>query len=252
MNKLLLSLFVSGAFFTTQAFAAEANGAFSPTQTQAIEKIVHDYLIKNPQVLVEVSQALQQQQMSQMQKTASKAIAQNAKQLFSDPQSPVIGNPNGDVTIVEFMDFQCTHCKEMSPIMETIIKQDGNVRVVYKELPIFGPTSEFAAKAALASIKQGKYAQFHAALMKDDKSLSKEEVLKIAQAVGLNISQLQKDADSPAIAQQLKDNFKLAQAMGLMGTPALVVANRDGSKTVFVPGTTSQQNLQQLIASMRK
>lgn len=250
-TKYLLPLVLSLTCASSAIFA-QGNTQFNPAQTKEIEQIVHDYLVKNPQVLIEASQALQQQQMAQMQKTASKAITANIKDLFNNPASPVIGNPNGDVTVVEFMDYQCPHCKEMSPVLDTLVKGDSNLRVVFKELPIFGPTSEFAAKAALASQKQGKYAAFHVALMKDQNPLAKDEVLKIAKEVGLDIDKLSKDVSDPVIDQQLKDNYKLAQQLGLVGTPAFVIANRQGTNTAFIPGSTSQQGLQQAIAQVRK
>ena len=250
-NKALISLLLP-LTLASGAALAQNSSSFNPNQTKEIQQIIHDYLVKNPQVLIEASQALQQQQMAQMQKTASKAITENARDLFNNSTSPVVGNPNGDVTVVEFMDYQCPHCKEMNPVIDGLIKTDGNLRVVYKELPIFGATSEFAAKAALASIKQGKYQAFHAALMADQNPLSKDEVLKLAREVGLNTDKLSKDAEDTQISQQLKDNNALAQKLGLMGTPAFIVGRRDGSKTAFIPGTTNQQSLQQLITQTRK
>lgn len=253
LTRLLYSSLFAIAFASTSAVAAnEAAGQLSPEQTKQIQKVVHDYLISNPQVLVEASQALQQQQMGKMQQNAQKGIAENAKDLFDNPNSPVAGNPKGNVTVIEFMDYQCGHCKEMSPIIDQIVKADPEVRVVIKEFPIFGETSEFASKAAIASVKQGKFWPFHLALMKDTNPLSHEEVLKIAKSVGIDTAKLESDMKDPAITDQLKDNFKLAQALGLMGTPALVVGNQGGTKTAFVPGTTSKSNLEQLIAQVRK
>lgn len=249
--RLIFSIAFATVFAGT-ALAQNGAGQFTPDQTKQIQQIVHEYLVKNPQVLVEASQSLQQQQMAQMQKTADVAISKNAKDIFNNPNSPVVGNPNGNVTIVEFMDFQCAHCKEMSPIMEDLSKTDGNLKIIYKELPIFGPTSEYAAKAALASARQGKYAAFHVALMQDQNPLSKEEVMTIAKNVGLDTDKLAKDIADPAIDKQLKDNIRLAQALGLMGTPAIIIGDKSGSKTVFIPGSTSKQNLQQAIDKLRK
>jgi protein-disulfide isomerase len=251
IRHLTISLLLTSALTASGALADNAS-QFTPAQTQQIEQITHNYLVKNPQVLVEASQALQQQQMQQMEKAATKGISANAKDLFNNPASPVVGNPNGTATVVEFFDYQCPHCKDMAPILDTLVKQDPQLRVVYKELPIFGETSEYAAKAALAAQKQGKYIEFHNALMKDTNALSKDEVLKDAKAIGLNVDQLTKDMNDPTIAAQLKDNYALAKSLELVGTPAFIVGNRDGSKTEFVPGTTTEQNLEQLIAKVRK
>ncbi len=253
LTRLLSSSLLAVAFFASaSAIAANQPSGLSPEQTKQIQQVVHDYLISNPQVLVEASQALQQQQMSKMQQTAQKGIAANAKDLFDNPNSPVAGNPKGNVTLIEFMDYQCGHCKEMSPIIDQIVQADPQLRIVIKEFPIFGETSEFAAKAAIASAKQGKFWPFHLALMKDENPLSHDEVLKIAQSVGIDTTKLQEDMKEPAITEQLKNNFKLAQELGLMGTPALIVGNQGGTKTAFVPGTTSKGNLEQLISQMRK
>lgn len=245
-SSLLCAVFLSGAA------SAQTNGQFSTEQTKQIQQIVHDYLVQNPQVLVEASQALQQQQMQTLEKTATAAIAKNAKDIFDNPASPVVGNANGDVTLVEFMDYQCAHCKEMEPVVQALLASDKNLRVVFKELPIFGNNSEFAAKAALAAQKQGKFAEFHIALLKDTNPLTKEEVLKIAKSVGLNTDQLVKDAASTEYDQQIKDNYKLAKALGLMGTPALIVAPRTGEQPVFIPGATNKETLEKAIAQVRK
>jgi protein-disulfide isomerase len=252
VKKYLLTSALSLSIAAPFAALAQNGTSFTPDQTKEIQQIMHDYLVKNPQVLIEASQALQQQQMAKIQQAASKAISNNIKDIFSNPDSPVIGNPSGDVTLVEFMDYQCVHCKEMTPVIGDLIKANPKLRVIFKELPIFGPTSEYAAKAALAAQKQNKYAAFHDALMNDSNPLSKDEVLKIAKSVGLDTDKLEKDINDPSVDKQLKDNFRLAQELNLVGTPAIVVGNRQGSKTAFVPGTASKENLQQLITQVTK
>lgn len=250
-NIFFSSLFLLAGLVTVQA-NAESNGQFTPDQVKQIEKITHDYLVKNPQVLVEASKTLQEQQMQEAQKTASSAIAKNAKDIFNNPDSPVVGNPNGDVTLVEFMDYQCAHCKEMNSIVNDLLRSDSNLRVVFKELPIFGPTSQYAAKIALAAKKQGKFMEIHDAFMKDQNPLTKDEVLKIAKGLGLNVEQLDKDATSAEFDQQIKDNYKLANELALMGTPAFVISNRNGKNSIFIPGATSKENMRDAIEQARK
>lgn len=224
--------------------------SFTPSQTSAIQQIVHDYLVKNPDVLVEASQALQEREMAKAQQSALSSITQNKDKLFNDPNSPVMGNAKGNVTIVEFLDYQCGHCKNMSTVIAKAIKQNSNLRVVIKELPIFGAVSEFAAKAALASVKQGKFDAFHAALLSQTSPLSKQTVLNLAKSLGIDINKLQKDINNPEIAQQIKGNFQLAQNIRLMGTPAFVLGNSDLSQFKYIPGATSQDSLQQQINSL--
>lgn len=224
---------------------------FSAEQVQQIQKIVHDYLINNPQVLVEASQALQKQTEQQEQAYAQTAIKQNAAQLFNDPASPVEGDANAAVTIVEFFDYQCGHCKEMNQIMQNLLKSNKDVRVVFKELPIFGDDSQFAAKAALASVKQGKYFAFHNALLAADNPINKDKVFSVAKSVGLNVDQLKTDMNNPAIQDQLRNNFKLAQALHLVGTPTFVIGNKALTNFRFIPGATTADNLQTLIGQVK-
>lgn len=224
---------------------------FTPQQVTQIQKIIHDYLVTNPEVLVEASKTLQAQQEKQMQTAAMAAVAQNKQALFDDAQSPSIGNKEAPVTLVEFFDYQCGHCREMAPIIETLVNQDKNLRVIFKELPIFGGVSQYAAKAALAaSMQPGKYYAFHNALFASTGALTKENVMKIAKQAGLNIALLNKDMNSPSIEKQLKDNFMLAQNLKIMGTPTFVIGNQAQTKFAYVPGAASMQELQTQMQSV--
>jgi protein-disulfide isomerase len=265
MNKALSTLLIAGtlttsvgissayADTTTATTTAPASTAtFTPGQVNNIEKIVHDYLVQHPEVLVEASKALQQKMQEKQQKEAVSVISKNAQELFNDPNSPVVGNPNGSVTIVEFFDYQCGHCKEMSKTMQDLLTANKNVKLVLKELPIFGGNSQIAAKAALASVKQGKFYAFHKAMLGASNPLNKDKIFDTAKSVGLNIDQLKKDMESPEVAAQVKANFKLAQTLHLAGTPAFILSNKANDQFKFVPGATSQQNLQQLIDTLGK
>lgn len=233
------------------------NGQFNNNQVQAIQKIVHDYLVNNPEVLVEASQALQKQEVAKVEEKAEAAIVSNASDIFNNSNSPVAGNPKGDVTVVEFFDYQCPHCKDMATTVEKLIEQDKNLRVVFKELPIFGGNSQEAAKAALAAYQQGadKYLKFHNALMAAENPLTPNKIMDIAKTSGLNMDKLKKDMKSAAVEDQIKDNFKLAQEIGIMGTPSFVIGNQHADKAgnnKFIPGATSEQNLQDAIDKLRK
>lgn len=229
---------------TTQSATANQSN-FTPDQVKAIEQIVHDYLVKNPQVLIEATRALQAQEFAKAQKEALQAIVENKQQLFDDSASPVVGNKNGDVVLVEFFDYQCGHCKAMNDVIQSVLKNNKDLKIIFKELPIFGSNSRFAARAALASVKQGKYFEFHDALLGAENPLTNQKVLDIAKKIGLNIKQLKKDMNEASIQQQIRDNFQLAQKLKLVGTPAFIVANKDLTKFRFIPGTTTQADLQQ-------
>jgi protein-disulfide isomerase len=231
---------------------------FNDQQKQDIQQIIENYLLDNPEILIKMSQKLQAQQnrrVEDMEKQALATLPDVYQGLLNDSDSPTIGNPKGDVTLVEFFDFQCPHCKDMSPIVEGLVSNDNNLRVIYKPLPIFGGNSVFAAKAALAAVKQGKYKEFHDALMGASNPLTKDKVLDAAKSVGLNVKQLKTDIGSVKVSEELDNNLRLAQKLGIAGTPAYVVAasnyTSDKNKAFFVPGSTSSDTLNGMIVEVR-
>lgn len=237
---------------SSAVMAVDAPTPMSDTQKKEIEKLVHDYLISNPEVLLEASQALQQKQQQNMQQQAQSAIQENAEPLFQGKLTTV-GNPKGNVTVVEFFDYQCIHCKKMAPTMDSLVKKDGDLRVVYKEFPIFGKSSEVASRAALAAAMQGKYQAMHDALLKLEKRLDDQIVMDTGKAVGLDMKKLKKDMDSKEVTEILDANRQLAEKLHLMGTPAFIVAAtpegqfKKGSEPSFIPGAASEESLKELI-----
>ncbi len=245
------SLLFAGILALTPAFSVNAaDSTFTPDQVKQIQEVVHQYLVKNPQVLVEASEALRDQMQKGQEKVAMSAIKDNSKVLFNDPNTPVIGPNTAQVSIVEFFDYQCGHCKDMSKTIDSLVSKNTNLRVVFKELPIFGNSSEYAAKAAIASVKQGKFYPFHQALMETKGPLNNETVLKIAKSVGIDTDLLAKQMEAPEVKGELKQNFKLAQDLQLAGTPAFIVANKAGTQFGFIPGATSEQALNAQIAKV--
>lgn len=239
-----------------------AMNTMNATQQKQIEDVVHSYLVKNPEVIVEAIQSLQQKQMTEARKTIEKTQATAPKfvdNLFHQTTDPMIGNVNGKVTVVDFFDYQCPHCTHMTPILDALVKANPDLRVVFKEFPIRGPVSDFAAKAALAAKAQGKYFEFHKALMQlaTQQSLTEELVLKTAESVGLNIDKLKTDMKSDAVAQQIKANYKLGQDLQLIGTPAFFIATTSITKDakpaaiVFIPGQIDQVQLQAIITKAK-
>lgn len=252
-------LFVLSLGFSSFAFAATNAQTFDAQQTQAIKQIIENYLLDNPEILIKMSQKLQAAQnnrVEDMEKEALAKIPEVANDLLKDASSPVVGNPKGDVTLIEFFDYQCPHCKNMSPVVAELRKNDKNLRVVYKPLPIFGGNSVFAAKAALASLKQGKYIQFHEALMEASNPLTQDKVLEAAQKVGLNVKQLKADVGAVNVNEELDNNVRLAQKLGIAGTPAYIVVAtnyaNNKNKAFFVPGGTSVDTLNNMVMEVRK
>lgn len=224
---------------------AEAAQVFSAEQRKAIEAIVKDYLLKHPEILVEVSKELEKRQSAEQAAEHKRVISEKRKAIFSARSDFVLGNPKGDITVVEFFDYNCAWCKRAVDEMSKLTKADPNVRIVFKEFPIFGENSTFAAKAAMASIKQGKYWDFHVALMKE-RQVTKENVFKIAEKVGLDVARLKNDMADPAFDAAIKETTELAQALGIEGTPGFVI---DAKVNVgFLPA----DGLRQMIAEIRK
>ncbi len=266
MKRFAHALLATGLLtLATQSFAATANQPdnnnvnVTPAERAKIESVVHQYLLNKPEVLIEAMQVLQRKQYEQTQQTVKQtqqAAASFANALFHQTNDPVSGNPNGKVTVVEFFDYQCPHCIDMAPVIDAVIKANPNIRVVYKEFPIRGPISEFAARAALAANKQGKYDAFsHALLAAASKSLTQDAVIDIAKNTGLDVDKLKKDMDDNSIKDQLKSTLKLAQDLKLFGTPAIFVGKTDakGKEAInYIPGQTNQNQLQTLIDQASK
>src|SRR4249920_936399 len=203
---------------------AGASGPVAADQAR-VEGILRDYLTKNPEILVEMTTELDKRQAAEQAAQQQKAISDNADKLFRSPVAHVAGNPSGDVSIVEFFDYNCGYCKRALPDVLKLVNNDGKIRLVLKELPIFGEDSEAAAKAALAAGKQGKYFEMHQKLFTEPGKADKDKALKIAGELGLDIPQLEKDMEDPSIKQALDEAKDLGQKLGLQGTPLYLVGD---------------------------
>lgn len=241
--------------FSANTYAAtpRTNVNVTPQERAKIEEVVRQYLVQNPEVIIEAVQSFQRKQYEQAEKTVQetqKDVGNYIKPLFKQGNDPVAGNPNGSVTVVEFFDYQCPHCVDMAPVIEGIIKANPDVRIVFKEFPIRGPLSEFASRAALAANKQGKYYEFSHALLTSNKPLTQELVFEVAKQQGLNVDQLKKDMNDQSISDQIKNTQKLAQNLKLFGTPAFFIGQTNaanGKNVIYSPGRMDQNQLQTAI-----
>lgn len=172
-------------------------------------------------------------------------IAQIKNAVFNDPASPVMGNPKGDVTLVEFSDYNCGFCRKAAPTVAALLKSDPGIKLVIHEIPIFGEGSRYAAMAALAAGRQGKYTQFHRSMMALNGRAEKASVMRVARAIGLDVARLEKDMKDPAITAQIEASLELADQIGLAGTPSFVA----GDRAVF--GALPQEDLAELVAEAR-
>lgn len=245
MRRLALRLGV-GALVWLWAVAPAAAAEFTPQQRQEIEAVVRDYLAKHPEVMVDALKAADDKLKSEARDKASSALATRRKEIFDDPDSPVGGNPAGNVSLVEFFDYRCPYCKQVEPALESLLRQDGQLRLVYKEFPVLGPESVTAAKAALAARKQGKYAAFHRAMMALKGQIDDASVFSVAGSVGLDVERLKRDMAAPAVERILKANFNLADALDISGTPGFVIGDQ------IVPGAVSLDDLKEMIEVARK
>jgi protein-disulfide isomerase len=223
-----------------------AAAEFTPQQRKAIEDIIHDYLTKNPDLMLDVLLAAQDKLKGESREKAAVALVENKRELLEDPDSPVGGNPKGDVSLVEFFDYRCPYCKQVVPAIDALLAKDKQLRFVYKELPVLGPDSVHAARAALASRKQGKYETMHRALMAVKGQIDEAVIMKVAASVGLDVERLKTDMAAPEIDRALKANIKLAEALDIRGTPGFVIGDE------IVPGAVGLETLKQLIDAARK
>jgi protein-disulfide isomerase len=188
--------------------------------------IVHNYLTKNPEILVEMTTELDKRQQDEQAAQQGKAISDNADALFRSSKSFSAGNPDGDVTVVEFFDYNCGYCRRAMPEVVKLIDNDDKVKLVLKELPIFGEDSEAAAKGALAAHKQGKYFEMHQKLFAEPGKANKDKVLRIANELGLDVPKLEADMQSDEVEEELAEARGLAQQLGLQGTPLYLIGDR--------------------------
>jgi len=220
--------------------------SFTPEQRKELEGIIHDYLVKNPEVLLDALQAAEDKIKTDTRDKAANALVSRKREIMEDPESPVSGNPQGDVSVVEFFDYRCPYCKQVELALETLLSEDRQVRLIYKELPVLGPDSTVAAKAALAARKQGKYEQFHRALMTMKGQINEGVVFKVAGSVGIDTDRLKKDMSAPEIDRAIKANMELAQALDIRGTPAFIIGND------IIPGAMELSTMKDMVDEARK
>jgi protein-disulfide isomerase len=241
----LMRLAVALACLVLLAPKADAQ-ALPPAQEDAIRAIVRDYLMKNPEVIIEALQAYEAKQKQDLASTQTSTIRQRQAEIFNDPQTPASGAANADVTVVEFFDYRCQYCKQVAGTMAQLMRADPKVRIVYKELPILGPDSVVAARAALAANMQGQYHKMHTALMNRRGTLDEPTVLAIAGELGLDAARLKSDMNKPEIAATIERNRALARDLGIRGTPAFVIGEQ------IIPGAIDIETMRSVVARARQ
>jgi len=223
---------------------------FSDDQRHQIESIIKDYLINHPEVMQDVMAAVEKKQQEAEAEKARATIRENNATLFNSPHQVVLGNPEGTITMVEFFDYNCAFCKRALPDMMTLLKTDPNIKFVLKEFPVLGEGSVEAAHVAVAARMQDptgkKYIEFHQKLLGGRGPADKARALAVAKDVGFDMARLQKDIDSEEVKITIDENMKLAEELGVSGTPSYVVGDE------VVVGAVGLDALQQKIVAVRK
>ncbi len=219
LSRLLAAIAVAVSMFTAGAALAQS---FTPQQRGEIEAIIRDYFIKHPEMIEELQALAQSEKLK-------KAIVENKQMLFHSPRQVTLGNPNGDVTMVKFFDYNCGFCKRALDDMMTLIKADPNLRVVLKEMPVLSQGSMDAAQVGVAVAMQDKsgkrYLDFHQKLLTGRGQVDKARALAVAKEVGADMAKIEKDMNGAEVKAALQESFALAEALGFQGTPSYVVGN---------------------------
>jgi protein-disulfide isomerase len=210
-----------------------------------IEQIVRNYILQHPDVIMEAMERYQANESVREIDRMREGAKKNATELFREPAPIVAGNPNGDVTMVEFFDYHCPYCKKVRDDLVKLLKDDGKIRLILKEFPILTAESEMASRAAIASVEQGKYWPFHLALLGSD-DLSEPAIYALAQHAGLDVERLKRDMKNPKVQARLDRNFKLAESMEVKATPTFIIGTEPAS------GAYPVEKLKEMVAAARK
>ncbi|MBW3098939.1 DsbA family protein [Pseudohoeflea coraliihabitans] len=237
----LLALALSSGWMLAPAVALEAS------EKSEIETVIRDYLLSNPEILEEMQMALQAKQEAEAASRSKAVISENSKAIFDAPGDVVLGNPDGDVTVVEFFDYNCGYCKAAMADMDSILEEDKNVRFVLKEFPILGPDSMGAHMVAMSfrELMPEKYGEFHRQLLGGERA-NEDVAVHIATALGADESALRAGMQDPAIKDDIREAYRLSDALGIRGTPSYVI----GDETVF--GAVGVETLEEKIANLRR
>jgi len=239
-------LFAVTAFVSWPLFAeGKSDNNFSEGETATIKKLALEALLENPEILREASRILQAREEQKRSDNVSNLIREYSSELTDTKDTVVIGNPAGDITIVEFFDYNCPYCKTAAKDLQNLISTDKNIKFIPREWPILNNNSVIAAKAALASIVQGKYKEFHWRLMKEG-SLSDKKIFEIAKSLQIDIPSLKKNMESEFVINHIAKSTALARRIGFSGTPLFIIEGK------FFPGFLPLEELELIISDIRE
>ena len=240
-SKTLTALALAASIVPAQAFA------FDDQQKKELGEFIKQYLIENPEIMLDVQDALQKKQQMAQQVKATMAIENNTDGIFDSKYDVTLGNPKGDVTVVEFFDYNCTYCRHALPDMQALLKQDKNVRFVLKEFPILGPDSVAAHRVADAfrRLAPEKYGDFHVALLGSDGRASEDTAIQVASSLGVSEDKIRAEMKKSPNDDIVQATYQLAANLGISGTPSYVIGNE------MVPGAVGIDDLEAKVKNMR-
>lgn len=242
--KFLLSTVACLAIIgTTSAAKADLNDA----EKAEVNKMIENYINENPQVVLD---ALENYRVTQIQEVEREANAKAAS-LISDIRQktknyPSVGDAKGTIIVTEFFDYNCGYCHKAFESVQEVVEKEKDVKVVFVEMPILGPSSLLASQWSLASEKQGKYFEFHREVMNHKGQKTPEELTKIAEKVGLDVDKLKKDAQSEDVQKKIQQNIQLAETLGITGTPGFIV------ETEVIRGYLPYDQMKDIISAERQ
>ena len=209
---------------------------------QQIETIIREYLLANPELLIEMSNRLDQRRQAAQAGQFEANLASLRKELYDASSTSVLGNRNGKTVIIEFSDYNCPYCRRMAPVLKQAMKDNPDIKIIMREFPILGEGSKYAARAALAAARQGKYQAAHYALIGHKGRLTQKSVDRVLAKLGLDMARLKADMNSPEITAIPERSLQLGQLLGINGTPAFIAGNK------LYPGALPPEQLREMLS----
>jgi len=244
-----LALTLAVGLGSIQAVSAQDASPFTEAQRKGIEAIIKDYLVKNPDVLQEAIAEGEKRQLETQRLAQSAALKESHEALINSPHDVVAGNTSGDVTLVEFFDYNCGYCRKALSDVQALIKGDPKLRVVIKDFPVLGPESTEASQVAVAvkqQLKGDKLFEFHQKLLETKGRVNGARAIQVAKDLGADPVKLQKDMAGPEVKAALADNRALGDKLGLSGTPAFIIGDE------IIPGAVGVEPIRKTITDVRQ
>ncbi len=244
MKKFITTLSVLAV---TTAFSplTHAQTSFSEEQTTEVQSLIESYIKENPQLIMDTLESYRVKELARIEEDAKEKAADLSESFKKDTTHPFTGNKDGDIVVVEFFDYNCGYCKKALAGVQKLIKADDNIKIVFIDLPILGESSTLASKWSLAAQEQGKYFEFHQALMNHRGQKVESELETLAETIGLDVEKLKTDVQDPKIDKMLSENKTLAESLGISGTPGFIIENE------VIRGYVPYETMAELIKGLR-